>query len=257
MSLKTVIKPFVPKFVRRYIGLSLAVKTLRAFYFGRQLRAIKPLIFATGETNNFTYDLTDDNLRYLAEIIAIATHKPAQEIEGYINEAISDTALRSNFDARMSALDGAHSPSNVCSPFGRRLGWYAVTRALKPRLLIETGVDRGHGSFILCAALLRNQAEGSPGRYIGTDIDPDAGWLLSEPYSQMGQILYGDPSKASRRFPAQLICSLTIATTRQIMRHGNMRSSRRCSPSAPLFWAITPTSPTSWRVSPVPMAANS
>jgi hypothetical protein len=54
------------------------------------------------------------------------------------------------------------------------------------------GVERGHGALVLCAALLKNQNDGFPGHYLGTDIDPKAGWLLSEPYSQIGKILYGD-----------------------------------------------------------------
>jgi hypothetical protein len=45
---------------------------------------------------------------------------------------------------------------------------------------------------LLCAALMRNEAEGFPGRYYGTDISLDAGLLLSEPYSSVGTILYGD-----------------------------------------------------------------
>ena len=190
--IKSVIKPLLSKGMLRHIRLAIATKTLREFYFGRQLRAIKPIIFATGETHNFTYDLTDENLRYMAEIIGVATGKRAAVIESYIKEAINDAELRTYFDAKMAAHGGAQSPKNVQSPFGRRLGWYAVVRAIKPRLIIETGVERGHGALVLCAALLKNQTDGFPGHYLGTDIDPKAGWLLSEPYSQMGRILYGD-----------------------------------------------------------------
>lgn len=46
--------------------------------------------------------------------------------------------------------------------------------------------------MMLCAALLRNAAEGSPGRYYGTDIDLGAGLLFCEPYRSPGEILYGD-----------------------------------------------------------------
>jgi hypothetical protein len=190
--IKNAIKPLIPEAVRRHIRLSKASKTLREFYYGRQLKALRPIVFATGETHNFTYDLTDENLRYMAEIISVATGKRAAVIESYIKEAINDTELRTYFDAKMAAHEGAHSPKNVQSPFGRRLGWYAVVRAIKPRLVIETGVERGHGALVLCAALLKNQNDGFPGIYLGTDIDPKAGWLLSEPYSQMGKILYGD-----------------------------------------------------------------
>jgi hypothetical protein len=81
------------------------------------------------------------------------------------------------------------------------LGWYAFVRILKPRVVVETGVDKGLGSVTVCAALRRNAAEGFPGRYFGTDKNPDAGFLLSAPYSEFGQILYGDSIESLKTIP--------------------------------------------------------
>lgn len=187
--------------VLRHVELSRATKTLREFYFGRQLRSLKPTVLATGETHNFTYDLTDENLRYLAETIAVATERSPAEIEGYIQEAIDDSELRAYFDTKMTAHEGQKSPKNVKTPFGRRLGWYAMARALKPLIIIETGVERGHGALLLCAALLRNAENGFQGKYFGTDINPQAGWLLSGKYSTVGKILVGDSIASLREFP--------------------------------------------------------
>ena len=39
---------------------------------------------------------------------------------------------------------------------------------------------------------MRNFAEGHPGYYYGTDINPKAGYLLSGEWSKYGEILYGD-----------------------------------------------------------------
>ena len=39
--------------------------------------------------------------------------------------------------------------------YGRRLGWYALVRALKPRTVVETGADKGLGSCVLAALRLR------------------------------------------------------------------------------------------------------
>ncbi len=75
---------------------------------------------------------------------------------------------------------------------GRRMVWYAITRASKPKIVVETGVDQGMGAIVLCAALSRNAAEGHPGQYYGTDINPDAGFYLQSPYSEFGRVLYGD-----------------------------------------------------------------
>jgi hypothetical protein len=58
--------------------------------------------------------------------------------------------------------------------------------------LIETGVDQGLGAAVLCCALSRNAVDGYPGKYLGTDINPDAGYYLQQPYADFGQILYGD-----------------------------------------------------------------
>ena len=64
--------------------------------------------------------------------------------------------------------------------------------------MVETGVDKGLGAVVLCAAILRNRAEGNKSRYYGTDIDPHAGCLLCGPYKQAGEILYGDSIESLR-----------------------------------------------------------
>lgn len=72
------------------------------------------------------------------------------------------------------------------------MGWYAIVRAVKPHVVVETGVDKGLGACVLTAALERNASEGHHGYYYGTDINPTAGYLLSREYSRYGKILYGD-----------------------------------------------------------------
>ncbi|ANE82191.1 hypothetical protein A7U43_25655 [Mycobacterium adipatum] len=112
-------------------------------------------------------------------------------IIGYLDEADSDEALKSHI-ANSIAQNSLATFADREVRFGRRLGWYAVVRAMKPEVVIETGVDKGLGACLLTAALMRNSAEGYEGRYLGTDIDPDAGYLLSGKYAEFGQVLYGD-----------------------------------------------------------------
>ena len=190
--IRDMLRTAIPEPFRRQFYLAQSARRLRKIYFGNQLRMIKPLVFRTRETHNFTYDLTETNLRYLEEVIAVVTGKTPSQIGGFIQEAINDRELRAYFDNKMALYDGQKTSSNVSSPFGRRLGWYAIARATKPRLIVETGVERGHGALLLCAALLRNGEEGAPGGYLGTDIDPTAGYLLSGKYRAVGNILYGD-----------------------------------------------------------------
>ena len=145
------------------------------------------------ENTNHTYDLTPLNQLYLAHTLALVTGKSLAEIQSYIAEPAADTALLNH----IAAVRASHAPplratAEPVARFGRRLGWYTLARALKPKTVIETGVDKGLGGVLLCAALLRNAAEGRPGHYFGTDLRNDAGYLVSGVYASVGKILYGD-----------------------------------------------------------------
>jgi predicted O-methyltransferase YrrM len=174
--------------------------------YGRRL--LKPYlsILRTGEFHNFTYALTPASLRYLAATIAVVTGRPLDEIVAYIQEPIDDEALLGHIAQAITSRHRSGASQSVPMPFGRRLGWYAIARVLKPKIVVETGVERGHGSVLLCSALMRNASEGHPGRYYGTDIDPNAGFLLSGRYKEFGEILYGDSidSLKSLRGPIDL-----------------------------------------------------
>lgn len=143
------------------------------------------------EDTNFTYALTRTNLDHLAHMVAVVSGRDILDCKRYIAEAIADRALRQHIvDATSSnAFQGHSDPEPL---FARRLGWYALVRISRPKLVVETGVDKGLGSVLLCSALLRNAEEGFPGEYRGTDINPEAGWLLSARYATVGRILYGD-----------------------------------------------------------------
>jgi predicted O-methyltransferase YrrM len=164
---------------------------LAASYCAPTLRTLLGWIFSSREVTNFTYDLTPLNMSYLAAAVATATGHALDEIERYVSEPIGDRELVEH--VRRETAASAHRYAADDRPrFGRRLGWYAVVRALKPEVVVETGVDKGLGALLLCSALRRNAAEGHGGRYYGTDIDPQAGFLLAPPYDAFGKILLGD-----------------------------------------------------------------
>lgn len=160
---------------------------------GRRLQHLLAWVLTSKEDTNFTYDLTQLNRAHLAALISVVSNRPVAEIEGYLNEPGTDAALAAHYASMVSGLRPELSgvADNVAR-WSRRIGWYAVVRALKPRCVVETGVDKGLGALLLCAALLRNASEGQTGRYIGTDINPEAGWLLTGSYATQGKILYGD-----------------------------------------------------------------
>jgi hypothetical protein len=162
-----------------------------ARYYWPRIAPAGPWLLASRETSNFTYDLTARNRAHLASLIALVVKVPASQVAAYIDELLGDDELKRSVIARVTAL-GRQGGLDPTAMFGRRVGWYAIARALKPRVIIETGVEKGLGAAVLCAALLRNSQEGNPGRYFGTDIDRAAGMLLTEPYRAMGEILYGD-----------------------------------------------------------------
>lgn len=186
-------KSIVPAPIRVFFRDLKASRRLYDAYFRSRVQAILPTLRATSEYSNFTYELSERSHIYLVETLSCALGRPRAEIEGYIREAMDDKEI--------NPLALATTPKvNLRCPFGRRLGWYAVARAIKPKVIVETGVERGHGSLILCAALLRNSAEGSPGRYFGTDFNPKAGALLTGKYASVGQILYGDSIQSLKSF---------------------------------------------------------
>ena len=151
------------------------------------------------EDTNFTYDLTSKNIQYLAYTISNVTGVDYSIILKYINEIETDISLKETI---LTAIKS--SPLKKIADaeirYGRRIGWYAFVRALKPKIIIETGVDKGLGSIVLCAALLRNIEEGYCGKYYGTDINPEAGYLLSGKYKEVGEILFGDSIKSLSQF---------------------------------------------------------
>lgn len=143
------------------------------------------------EDTNFTYHLRADNLRYLAHMIAVVTDIGYSQIMAYIEEAQTDQVL---YDTITKSIQESKEKGFVDAEvrFGRRLGWYALARAIKPKVIVETGVDKGLGSALLCTAILKNHKENFEGKYYGTDINPKAGYMLSGIYKEVGEILYGD-----------------------------------------------------------------
>ncbi len=169
-------------------------------YCLRQFGAMLRWSFSSKEHYNHTYHLTPLNIQYLASYIAVISGHKVSEILGHIRELEQDEALRALLRERTLASPDRHN-SDVEPRYGRRLGWYALVRATKPRVIVETGVDRGLGTAVLAAALLRNDREGFPGLVYATDIIPACGHLFAEPYKSYGRILLGDSVELLKKFP--------------------------------------------------------
>lgn len=170
-------------------------------HYAPKLKHIVSWTFSSRETTNFTYEITANNQEYLAHTVSLVTGVPYSVAAGYLREIQADDDIKRCLVERIKNAPKRRAADESCA-FGRRMGWYAFARILKPRVVVETGVDKGLGSVLLCAALMRNQAEGFPGQYFGTDINPDAGFLLGEPYNRVGKILYGDSIQSLQAIPS-------------------------------------------------------
>ncbi len=137
------------------------------------LRLARYVLF-NAELGDFSYDL--DNEDELAEFLAAALGMDREAIAGYIAEVHTDPALTSELSARVRWRMDVSSPARLSA----RVSWYAIARALKPSLIVETGIKHGYGALVLLSALQRNAQEGSPGRLISFDSDPFSGWVIPE-----------------------------------------------------------------------------
>lgn len=170
-------------------------------------------LFTSREYTNYTYDLEERNKRHLAAFVADVVDRPYSEMLGHIRELEEDSELRTSIARGVSeASDGRAADADM--PFGRRLGWYAVVRAVKPKIVVETGVEKGLGACVLTEALRRNSEEGHEGRYVGTDLNPEAGFLLREPYAQYGRFFSGTRSSPSVGLMKGSTSSSTTVTIR-------------------------------------------
>jgi len=185
----------------RYVGRAVQ-RTKYAFVDVMLPDVVRTLswLFASRETTNLTYDLETMNRQFLAAFLAHVLNTPRHSVLAYFDEVTQDQELLRHYRETRQRSPFAF----ITDPeirLGRRLLWYAAVRIMKPAVVVETGVDKGLGSLILCAALLRNVAEGRPGRYFGTDIKPDAGYLLGGKYAEVGTILYGDSIESLEKLP--------------------------------------------------------
>lgn len=157
-------------------------------------------LFTSREHTNYTYDITARNIEHLAWFIAAATSSDIAAVKGWIHEVEHDDDLRTTLEDGLATSERRRITDRTVR-YGRRVGWYALVRAVKPRHVVETGIDKGMGSAVLAAALLRNTAEGHPGRLTALDVNPDSGYLLRGRYREITDIVIGDSLKTIPAVP--------------------------------------------------------
>lgn len=173
-SLET--SPIGPRWLRRTKRAAARVRWVSKWRTVRRSGA-SPLAHAahvlwSPELESFSYELTDPE--DVVRQVAVAVDRPADELRAYLRELDDERDLTVDLRRRTRwrwTVRTAPAPGN-------RVAWYLLARALRPRLVVETGVYDGLGSLVLLCALRRNALEGDVGELVSIDPDPDAGTLV-------------------------------------------------------------------------------
>jgi hypothetical protein len=139
------------------------------------------------ETHNFSYDLDPLNRDQLGWFVSAVTGAEIGQVRSWMRELEEDKKLTDELTRRLSS----NPRRRICATephWARRLGWYALVRAARPESIVETGTHLGLGSCAIAAALLRN----GHGRLTTIDVDPDAGYLIGEPWASAIDRRIGD-----------------------------------------------------------------
>ncbi len=187
-TVRRVGRAIVPARARREVRLVRAKSRLVTTYGGIRrdpARSLRYLLFDR-ELDNFTYPVA--NLAELSTFLAETLDVDRATVQGHIRELLTDEDLARALRARLAG----RSDRNRSMPFGRRLGWYAIARIRRPRLIVETGVHDGLGSTALLRALERNEEDGFPGRLVSVDIRPSVGWLIPDDLRDRHTLVIGD-----------------------------------------------------------------
>ena len=157
------------------------------------LRTSARWLVTSREHHNYTYELTKLSRHHLAWFVSVVCDCPVKQVRGVRSTRSSPTSrCGSTSSGPPPAPPGAGSPTSRSATPAGSAGTPSSARP-DPAHVVETGVDKGLGSCVLAAALLRNAAEGHPGRLTSLDINPEAGYLArSAPWSEVVDLVIGD-----------------------------------------------------------------
>ena len=144
-------------------------------------------IFKSKEFANFTYDLSPRNKLYLGWFISNICQTSVSEILNYFDELETNSELKSFIFERLQSHRRGNEIDNMAY-FGRRIGWYALVRVLKPNVVVETGTEKGLGSIVIAEALIKN----GNGQLFTIDIEPTSGLLIGDRYKGIITQITGD-----------------------------------------------------------------
>jgi hypothetical protein len=162
-------------------GAALAKRTMIVARYDAHVvgRSVNWLVHSR-ETTNFTYDLDSLNKDQLCWFISAVCGAEVGEVRAWMQELEDDSRLVNHLTSQLSS----NPLWRICANephWARRFGWYALVRAAQPDHVVETGTHLGLGACAIAAALLRN----GHGRLTTIDVDPEAGFLIGEPWADV------------------------------------------------------------------------
>jgi hypothetical protein len=183
--------------LKRVAIITLPYRILYAFsHYLPKIVLIFKWAFKSKEFHSYTYNLTPFNTEYLLQNISIVSHLPYSQIETYYNEISNNEELKKQISEKIENSEYRFFKDKKIE-LGNRFIHYCLVRANKPKVVVESGIEIGYTSILLCEALLKNIEEGFTGKYYGLDIDPKAGYLIQDKrYSAIAEIIIGDSVKS-------------------------------------------------------------
>jgi predicted O-methyltransferase YrrM len=159
-----------PRYLRRLRWLHKARSVQRS---GHSIRRHWQLVLSSPEPDNYTYEIANES--ELALWAATVSGGDVDAARAIVQEPHHDVELTERLQ---NATAGHWLWTKRSPPFGKRLGWYALVRALRPQLVIEVGAHDGLGSLLVLRALELNEQDGVSGRLVSFDVNRSAGWLV-------------------------------------------------------------------------------
>ena len=160
-------------------------------HFKGPWRQIPIWLFKSRERTNFTYDYTELGNTAAIEFVSLVTRVEPARIADFANELTADIELKQWLSERV-ALSPYRYSADTEIRFGRRFLYYLFVRALKPRVVVEAGTDKGLGTCLIASALQRNRAEGVTGHVYALDLRENGGFLLGDRFADVATLRIGD-----------------------------------------------------------------
>jgi hypothetical protein len=179
-------------------------------------------VFSSREINNHSYHPTQASKKRLAIILSKIDGLSKSDVLYYCEEIFHSNLVQDIYFKARAQEKILRNLTDREFRAGRRILYYCLARALKPKVVFEAGTAHGVGAMIILHALKMNESEGYPGKLVTADINPNAGKFLKHlppEYCELLSFSYGDTEKVLEELSSEI--DLFIHETVNIESHEN------------------------------------